>query len=186
MDKETLDKVLSLLAPDPEQAAIEYRKLHERLTRFFEWNSTNDPTALADEALDRLGKRAGADDLEHGVRSASAFVLGVARHLLQEERRRQARDAQAQRVWISATTGPPSPEIERMDAALQHALAHMKPDRRKLIQAYYGRSGAQKIKAHQDLAIEYGLSLNALRNRVLRLRKELEASVRRYLAEQSE
>lgn len=181
-----LDKVLSLLAPDAEQAAVEYSRLHERLTRFFEWNSTDDPTALADEALDRLGRRASAADMERGVRSASAFVLGVARHLLQEERRRKARGVEAQRVWISATIEPPSPESEKMDAALQHCLAQMKPDRRKLIEAYYGRSGAQKIKAHRDIATEYGLSLNALRNRVLRLRKELEASVRRYFDEQSE
>jgi DNA-directed RNA polymerase specialized sigma24 family protein len=178
LNAEILKKVLELLDPDAGQAAVEYGKLHERLTRFFEWNNADDPTALADEALDRLGRRA-LDDRE--IRSASSFVLGVARHLLQEERRRQARDAKAKRSWADLSAIPSSTELERMDEALQRSLARMKPDRRNLIEAYYAHSGAEKIKEHQDLAARHQLSLNALRNRVFRLRKELELSVRSYL-----
>ena len=55
MHRETLKQLLHLLDPDERQAAVEYRKLHERLTRFFEWNNVEDPMALADETIDRLG-----------------------------------------------------------------------------------------------------------------------------------
>jgi len=185
LNKEMLDKVLSLLDPDKEQAALEYAKLHERLTRFFDWNNAVDPGALADEAMDRLGKRALDDQVEGGVRSASSFLLGIARHLLQEERRRQSRDVEARRLWTATLDGSSPAESERMDEAVRSSLAKMKPDGRKLIEAYYRHSGGLKIKAHQDLALAYGLSLNALRNRVFRLRKELESSVRRYLDQDS-
>ena len=186
MDKETLAKVLSLLNPDEELAAVEYRKLHERLMRFFEWNNVEDPGVLADEAIDRLGKRALEADLERGIRNASAFVLGVSRHLVQEERRRQAKGAEVKRIWTAVTTmESESSESERIDEALQHCLADLKPDRRRLIQAYYGLSGADKVKAHKKLAEENGLSLNALRNRALRVRKDLEVSIRNYLENQS-
>jgi hypothetical protein len=59
MHKETLNIILDLLGGHNEEAAgVEYRKLHERLWRFFEWNGVEDPGALADEAIDRLGRRA--------------------------------------------------------------------------------------------------------------------------------
>ena len=185
MNREVLDKVLCLLDPDKEQAALEYARLHERLTRFFEWNNANDPRALADEALDRLGRRGLSADAETGVRSASSFALGIARYLLQEERRRQSRDAEARRSWAAATGESSSAELEKMDEAMQRSLAKMKPDNRKLLEAYYRHTASQKIKAHRNLASQYGLSLNALRNRVFRLRKELESSVRSYLEQDS-
>jgi RNA polymerase sigma factor (sigma-70 family) len=180
--RETLKQLLDLLDPDERQAAEEYRKLHERLTRFFEWNNVEDPTALADETLDRLGKRAAETGIKGGVRDVSAFALGVARHILQEEARRQQKSAEISRHWN--IRGPsPSSEAEEMADALQHCLAKMQPDRRELLEAYYVYSGNEKAKMHQKLAQDLGLSINALRNRALRARKELEASIRKRLKE---
>jgi DNA-directed RNA polymerase specialized sigma24 family protein len=184
VQRETLKQLLDLLGPDEEQAAAEYRKLHERLTRFFEWNHVEDPMALADEALDRLGKRATDAEIKGGVRDVSAFALGVARHLLQEEGRRQQKNAEISRHWKIHKSNVSS-DAEEMEDALQHCLAKMQPDRRKLLETYYVYSGAEKAVMHQKLAQEYGLSINALRNRAMRARQELEASMRRYLKENS-
>lgn len=181
MNAEILEKILDLLDSDRENAATEYRKLHERLTRFFEWNNAEDPTVLADEALDRLGKRAVTTGIEKGIRSASSFVLGIARHLLQEERRRQARETEVRHSWAVLTAHPRSDDKEKMDEAIRYSLEQLEPDRRKLVEDYYALSGAEKIRAHQELASKHGLSLNTLRNRVFRSRKELEASIRHYL-----
>jgi DNA-directed RNA polymerase specialized sigma24 family protein len=175
-------ELLSLLHPDATQAAVEYHNLHQRLTRFFEWNNVLDPLSLADEALDRLAKRATEPGLDEGVHNLSAFALGIARHLLQEERRRQLKMAEVGRHWhATESSRTPEPESEALEEALQRCLGKMQPERRRLIEAYYGYTEGEKIKRHQQLAETEGLSLNALRNRALRARQELETCIRRQL-----
>jgi DNA-directed RNA polymerase specialized sigma24 family protein len=182
LQKETLKELLALLHPDEAQAAVEYQNLHQRLSRFFEWNNAQDPAALADEALDRLAKRAAESSMEEGVRNVSAFALGVARHLLQEEARRQLKMVEISRHWEAMESArSQEPESEILDEALQLCLGKMKPERRRLIEAYYSFSGSEKIKMHQQLAAAEGLSLNALRNRALRTRQELETCIRKQL-----
>jgi DNA-directed RNA polymerase specialized sigma24 family protein len=175
-------ELLTLLHPNEAQAAVEYQNLHQRLSRFFEWNNAQDPAALADEALDRLAKRAAESNMEDGVRNVSAFALGVARHLLQEEARRQLKMVEISRHWQSMeSTRTQEPESEALDDALQHCMAKLKPERRRLVEAYYSYEGGEKIKMHQQLAAAEGLSLNALRNRALRARQELETCIRKQL-----
>jgi DNA-directed RNA polymerase specialized sigma24 family protein len=177
-----LKELLTLLHSDEAQAALEYQKLHQRLARFFDWNNVQDPTALADEALDRLGRRAAEPGAKEGVQNLSAFALGIARHLLQEEGRRQQKMVEISRHWrameLVRTQEPESGELEE---TLEDCLAKMRPERRHLIEAYYSYAGAEKIKMHQQLAEAEGLSLNALRNRALRTRQDLEACIRRRL-----
>jgi DNA-directed RNA polymerase specialized sigma24 family protein len=182
VQKEMLKELLNLLHPDEAQAAEEYRKLHQRLARFFDWNNTQDPMALADEAIDRLAKRAAEPGMNEGVHNVSAFALGVARHLLQEETRRQQKMAEISRHWRAMeSVRAAEPEAEALDDALQHCLGKMRPERRRLIEAYYNYTGSEKIRMHQQLAEAEGLSLNALRNRALRTRQELETCIRKQL-----
>jgi DNA-directed RNA polymerase specialized sigma24 family protein len=178
--KEMLKELLTLLHPDEAQAGVEYQKLHERLARFFDWNNAQDPAALADEALDRLAKR--ATEPEEGVRNVSAFALGIARHLLQEEARRQLKMVEIGRHWHAMESARrQEPGAEALEDALQHCLERMRPERRRLIEAYYSYNGAEKIKMHQKLAEAEGLSLNALRNRALRTRQELETCIHKQM-----
>ena len=190
MQKETFKELLNLLSPDEAQAAVDYQNLHQRLTRFFDWNNAQDPMALADETLDRLAKRAAEPAMSEGVRSAvnegvrnvSAFALGIARHLLQEEARRQIKMTEINQHWRSMELArAQDPDSEAVEDALQKCLEKMQPERRRLIEAYYNYTGPEKIRMHQQLAEANGLSLNALRNRALRTRHELEACIRRRL-----
>jgi len=179
--KEIFKELLNLLHPDEAQAAVEYQNLHQRLARFFDWNNVQDPMALADEALDRLAKRAAEPDSNEGVHNVSAFALGIARHLLQEEARRQLKMAEISRHWRAMESRTQEPETEALENALQQCLGKMEPERRRLIEAYYSYNSNEKIKMHQQLAEAEGLSLNALRNRALRTRQELETCIRRQL-----
>jgi DNA-directed RNA polymerase specialized sigma24 family protein len=183
--EDTLDKLLDLLGPDKQSAALEYRKLHQRLSRFFEWNNVEDPEALADEAIDRLGKRVLEKDVGEKVRNLSAFALGVARLLLLEEARRQQQKTDAVRNWEAHTPDTPH-EDTAMDEALQHCLAKLQADRRKLVEQYYTFNSGEKIKLHQRLAHELGITPNALRNRALRARQDLEDCMRKFLKDNSE
>jgi DNA-directed RNA polymerase specialized sigma24 family protein len=158
--EDTLDKLLGLLGPDKQSAALEYRKLHRRLSRFFEWNNVEDPEALADEAIDRLGKRVLEEDIGEKVRNAA-------------------------RNWEMHMPDT-SREDTAMDEALQHCLAKLQADRRKLVKRYYTFNSGEKVKLHQRLAHELGITINALRNRALRARQDLEDCMRKFLQENAE
>jgi DNA-directed RNA polymerase specialized sigma24 family protein len=182
VQREMLNELLSLLHTDEAQAAVEYHNLHQRLTRFFDWNNAQDPMALADEAIDRLAKRASDQSKTEGVQHISAFALGIARHMLQEEARRQQKMAEINRHWRAMElVRTRETEAEAIEDALRQCLEKMQPDRRRLIEAYYNYNPSEKIKIHQQLAESEGLSLNALRNRAMRARQELEACIRRQL-----
>jgi len=181
----TLDKLLSLLGPDKQSAAIEYRKLHQRLLRFFEWNAVEDPATLADEAIDRLGRKVLEGEGEEKVRNPSAFALGIARLLLLEEGRRQQQKIEAVRQWEKQTPDF-DPEAEAMDEALQHCLGKMQMERRKLVERYYRFGSNDKAKLHQRFAHELGITVNALRNRALRARHDLEDCMRKFLKENTQ
>jgi DNA-directed RNA polymerase specialized sigma24 family protein len=181
MQREVFGKLIQLLGPDEDAAAAEYRRLHERLRRFFEWNSVRDPGLLADEAIDRLGKRVTeAQDAREPVRNPQAFALGVARLLLQEEKRRQVREDEAVRSWEMGRAGSPS-EAEARERALEHCLDKLPPERRILIEKYYATGASKRARLREKLADELGLQMNALRNRALRARHQLEACMRNIL-----
>ena len=180
MEGSTFEKLMELLGTDREQAALEYRRLHERLTRYFDWNGGEDSLALADQAIDRIGNRLEKADEEGPIQNVSAFALGIARHLLQEDARQRKRTTEMGAQWSSMSCGTPTEEKERMDEALLHCLAQLPADRRKLIEAYYVH-GENKARSHQKLAMQYGITVNALRTRALRVRQELEAAIVHYL-----
>jgi hypothetical protein len=59
-------------------------------------------------------------------------------------------------------------------AALEACLDTLAKADAALILDYYGADGSARIRLRQQLADSLGLSLNALRNRALRLRGKLE------------
>jgi DNA-directed RNA polymerase specialized sigma24 family protein len=186
VESASLSSLLSLLHDDPEQAGIAYRQLHQRLERFFHLNNTEDPTRLADAAMDRLAKRAAeADsatntDKDRKITSPYSFALGIARHLLQEDARRRFRQDEAEREWSNASSAPDLNEQQRHEA-LEDCLSRVPLERRQLLESYYGWKDNRKAEHHRHVAERLGLNLNALRNRVLRARTELETCMERKL-----
>jgi DNA-directed RNA polymerase specialized sigma24 family protein len=169
-----LDPLLHALDPDPEKAGIAYRQIQQRLIRFFRLNSAGDPESLADQALDRLARRIASQPGE--VASPQAFALGIARHLLQEDTRRTQREARAAAEW-TALASPHDPRRERLLQAIEDCMSRLRDDQRSLLNAYYQSTGREKIEHHQ-LALSLGLNLNALRNRLMRARAQLDKCVR--------
>ena len=174
-----LDALLARLAADGDEG-VGYETLRRRLIRFFDVYVPADADELADVALDRVARR-----IHEGVEVASvlSYTLGVARMVLHEARARAARRRVAE---IDPTLLPDDENTESRDievalAALSHCLDAAGGDGRTLILEYYGADGASRIALRQRLAHERGISLNALRNRALRLREALEDCVRRRL-----
>ena len=92
------------------------------------------------------------------------FALGIARLVIQEEeRKRRNRQAVLREFQANAKANGSD---QRGLASIEPCLAALPPDRRELIERYYGED-------RNALARELGISLNALRNRALRIREEL-------------
>ena len=83
---------------------------------------------------------------------------------------------------LASDPDSPGPDPEATDAALRGCLEQLGAPAAQLILEYYVDSGATRIEARRQLAQRLGLSINALRNRALRVRAALEACVREKLA----
>ncbi len=194
-DQQAFAALLARLAADggdEGDAAAHYERLRARLIALFRLHVPHEAEALADEALERLARR-----LSEGVVVAhlASYLHGIARLVLLEARsrplQRRASDAELER--LPAPDAIHDAEEEEFDPATRKALracfAKLGTEASKLILAYYefgadgmGDTGAGRIRRRQQLAERLGLSLNALRNRALRVREALEACVRARLA----
>lgn len=160
-------------------AAAAYEALRRRLIAFFRLHVPAQAEDLADLALDRLGRR-----LAEGVavEDTGGYALGIARYLVRET---QARTMRAARAEHDPLLQPPDEDAaadavrhEAVLAALDACLDAAGPAQGRLILDYYDADGGERIALRQRLATALGISLNALRNRALRLREALEACVR--------
>lgn len=171
-------RLLARLDRDPERASVGFERLRRTLTKFFDWRGSSRPEECADETLDRL-----ANKLEEGVAviDVAAFAHGVARMVLREDLRSEAR-----RAPLEEAEGRPAPSSganekeEELAGCLDRCLDELPDGGRDLVLAYYaGAAGRSKIESRRCLARDLGLTDNALRSRVQRLRDRLEECVRR-------
>lgn len=165
LDREGFDALLRALAPDREAAGRKYEELRRRLINLFAWEQCESPEDLADEVLNRLAKRVSEGA---AIPQLDRFAFGIARLIIQEEGRRQ-RNRQAFLRELLPTVKDGKADAPSLDA-MDRGLAALAPDRRRLIERYYAED-----RAH--LAQELGISLNALRNRAMRIREDLFHSV---------
>jgi DNA-directed RNA polymerase specialized sigma24 family protein len=170
--------LLARLAVDGGDAQT-YEALRRRLIQFFRLHVPADADDLADVVLDRLARRIheGTD-----VASVPSYTLGIARMVLHEARAKAARRhlAEADPTLVpDEDAADEARDLESVLAALRACLDAAGSTARQLILAYYGGDGAVRIATRKRLADEHGISLNALRNRALRLRDALEECVRK-------
>lgn len=160
LDRAGLDALLQALAPERDLAGRNYEELRRRLINLFSWEQFEGADDLADEALNRLARKVmeGAN-----IPNLDRFAFGIARLMMQEEGRKQ-RNRQAMLLEFRQGSGR-SADFASLDA-MDGCLAEMAQDRRELIERYYAED-------RSALARELGISVNALRNRALRIRDEL-------------
>ncbi len=201
MESSALQALLTLLHPDPVEAADAYRRLQLRLVRFFNLTAASDPQQLADETIDRLVRRAAeivtvvpmdhandsavTEDQQPINHSSATLVFSIARQVLKEDLSRSQPNDEQVREWLTRTTNAPDSKQAGRQANLQSCLSHFSSERRQLLEKYYGWSSSHKAEHHLKLAQSLGLSLDTLRNRTLRSRLQLESCVRRKRADTS-
>jgi DNA-directed RNA polymerase specialized sigma24 family protein len=72
-------------------------------------------------------------------------------------------------------------ELERLSALLEECLNELPEPHRHLIRRYYSLESRSQIDGRKLLAEEFNISLNALRNRALRIRSDVERKARKRL-----
>ena len=176
--------LLARLHADPGQAGLEYERLRRVLIKFFDWRGASSPDECADDCLDRLARRL-SERLQ--VQDVRSFVLGIARLVLLE-RRRQPMMSSIDLLPERVTAAAPA-RVDReapLRDCFDRCLSVMSAESRSLVVAYYEGQRDRKVANRRRLGASMGLSENALRSRVQRLRDHLETCVQTCLAESKE
>lgn len=179
LTQEAFDSLLAKLDPDREAAAKRYLEVRASLVRFFEWRGGPYPEDHADEALDRVAKRAlGGED----IRDPVGYVLGTARMILLEVAKGRSRErvALGELAHAPAVPDEPEPPEPRLEC-LQRCLGTLPADSREMVLQYYQGDKRAKIENRRKLTERLQLPLNTLRMRMLRLRERLQACVEECL-----
>jgi DNA-directed RNA polymerase specialized sigma24 family protein len=173
---ESFDALLSQLDPDRERAGERYETIRRKLVRLFEWRGCSSPEDLADETINRVARRM-AEGIELRSSDPYGYFCGVAHLLYKEVMRRASREHRALESgeWPHPVfTEEDEPDDRRLEC-LRHCLALLEPDQRDLVLRYH--QGDNNIRNRQALAGQLGIPMNALRIRVHRVRRRLEACV---------
>lgn len=179
---ESFEEILAWLNSDRDVAATMYVQLRHDLARLFIWGRCADPEGLTDEVFDRVAKKV------HDVRQTyqgdpRLYFRAVANNLIKENLKKVKTQLSIDDVELP---GPEKSEIEDQTAAdieecLQQCLQKFGADKRELIVAYYAKEKQAKIDFRNELAEKSGISIEALRVRVFRIRESLALCIERCL-----
>jgi RNA polymerase sigma factor (sigma-70 family) len=171
---DSFEALLSWLGPTRDEGAQKYESIRTSLIRIFIKKGCTDPEDLTDITINRVAEKV---PIPNYVGDPVYYFVGVARHVFREWLRRKE-------IAVEPSPVEPPPEIE-LDAArdcLRKCLARLPDDQRDLVLDYYVHQKRAKIELHRQLALEVGVSANALRIRAHRLRNSLEKCVMECLA----
>lgn len=183
LTREGFEALLAQLDPDREKAGERYETIRRKLVRLFEWRGCDGAEDLADETINRVARRM-AEGIELKSSDPYGYFCGVAHLVYKEVLRRSSRE---HRALESGEWPPPiyvpedeEPSDRRLDC-LRHCLAKVPQDQRDLLLRYH--QGENNIRNRKTLASELGVPLNALRIRVHRVRRKVEACVHGCLSQ---
>jgi DNA-directed RNA polymerase specialized sigma24 family protein len=166
-------RLLDRLHPDEEQAAQEYERLRRALVKFFDWRGAFPPDECADEALDRLAHKLAQTE----VQDVRKYVHGIARLVVLERRRVPALASIDDLPHVAVAAPASSDDDGGLRDCFDRCLAELPEEGRLLLVRYYEGERSTKITNRRRMATMLGITENALRSRVQRLRDRLEQCV---------
>lgn len=176
---EDFQHLLNWLGPDQQQATDKYEAIRRGLVELFDnWHCV-DADELADETVNRVLSKVEIIAPNYSGDPARYF-FGTAKKVRYEYMRRphplpltvdKAAEKNAEEIQ----------EKERLHACLDKCLNLLDPADKELILDYYQGEKRAKIKSRKSLGEQAGVTSNALRVRVFRLRSTLEECISRCL-----
>lgn len=175
LTQDAFDRLLASLGEDRESAGERYLEIRSNLIRFFQWRGSPFPEDHADETINRIAKRISERE---EIRNPASYYLGVARMLLLEINRERVMQQQAlSELQCSLITSDQPDESEAPLDCLRECLQHLSSENRELILQYYSGERSAKIDSRKKLAERFGIPVNTLRMRALRIREDLQRRV---------
>ena len=162
-----------LCAEDPNEAGRLYVRLYQKLSGYFQFRGVADPTAAADEVLDRAARRI-AEGAE--VPDIDKFCLGIARFIVKEGWRTTTRESAA---FLEFLERHDRDDQTHGFSLMRKCFEQLSQDDRELLNAYCATpSGRARARYRLQLAEQLKLTVTAVRVRVTRLRKGLDECVK--------
>ena len=161
---------------DREAAGRTYESIRTGLLQILISKGFSNAEDLADEVIERVTRRLPEIAPTYQGRPANYFY-GVLRNIIKEQWdvKEIATDD------FSFTVIKPEKTNEAYNC-LRKCLTFLPHDKRELILDYYVYTGSEKIRGHNEMADELGISENALRIRAFRIRTTLEECVYKCLS----
>jgi len=181
LDPQSWARLLEFLAGSGAPPSEAYERMRARLCKFFAWRGAHAADELADETLTRVAMK--LTQSERDGERPEAFVLGVARMIHLEWKKRQGRwVAYDERVAEPAAPTPREGGPDEWLMALEECLQTMSDGDRSLLLRYHEARGQARGLVRQALADELAIALSALRVRMHRMRQQMEDCVQARLA----
>lgn len=172
LSQEAFDALLDWLDSDREQAGIKYEQIRSRLIRIFTGRGCVDPEELADETINRVTSK--LNEIQNEFTGDRArYFFGVANKVYLEYLRRKAPQ--------SPPPPPDSGHAELEFRCLERCIERLSEEDRALLLREYGAKGRTQAERRKALADELGISLNALRIRVYRIRVALKECIEKCI-----
>ena len=167
---ENFELLLAWLDPDRDIAGEKYEIIHFKLTKIFARRGCNSPEELADKTIDRV--------MQKVVQVAQNYVGDPARYFY----------AVAKKIFLECMRNRPdvdplpktySSEYKELRLeCLDECLDELEADNKEFILQYYQGEKGSKIKHRKELADSLGITVEALRTRVQRIKKTLRKCVK--------
>jgi hypothetical protein len=172
---EEFEKLLGWLDTDRDEAGRKLKQIQFRLIQAFSSRGCVDAESLSDEVLNRVAVRIDQVKKTYSdpVRCCLGFVDNVHREYLREQRK------------IVNTKEPPPPvspqQLEREDVCLTRCLKELDEAECYLFVTYFQGEKRARIDRRKALAVELGLTGNALRIQAHRIRKKARQCMQKCL-----
>ena len=175
--QEDLDRLLSWLDPDRDQAGERYEKIRRRLIGIFSSRGCYDADDLADKSINVVLSKIDWL-LPNYVGDPAVYFYAVAKKIYLEDLKKKP----------PPNVPPPDPtppDVDQLNDSLDECLDELSPADRDLILQYHQFEKQEKIQNRKRLAEELQLSRNALRIKVCHIHSRLKRCIELRLRKKS-
>lgn len=178
LSQDAFDAMLTWLSPDRQSAAEKYEVIRLRLIKIFICNHCAEAEELADETINRVASKVPEIRKEWKGDPALCFY-GYAQNIFFEWRRRAMRQVRVEDApnLATAVSDAADNDDDREHECLELCMKERPENERTLLLGYFREQGQAKIEHHKALAVEMGITVNALRIRVHRILRRVRKCV---------